>query len=217
LRVKSFSYCNLAFTFSRNLFYVPWWGSRKLQFNKGGSKLDFRRGESVVYPNQGVGVIEDIMEIPVSGEARMFYRLRLLANNSKVMIPQEKSAEVGLRRVIQRDEVAQLLSILRTKSKVASNNNWKGRFKENTDRMRGGSIFDVAEVLKDLVKVSKTKELSYRERSMMDRARFMIVSEIAHVKRLPSDRATQLVDEALALSTKSAGKEAGSKPKAKAS
>jgi CarD family transcriptional regulator len=175
--------------------------------------LDFRRGESVVYPNQGVGVIEDIMELPISGEARMFYRLRLLANNSKVMVPQEKSADVGLRRVIQRDEVAQLLSILRTKSKSSNNNNWKGRFKENSDRMRGGSIFDVAEVLKDLVKVSKTKELSYRERSMMDRARFMIVSEIAHVKRVPNDRAQHMVDEALAVSTK-AGKEPSTKKKA---
>ena len=87
-----------------------------------------------------------------------------------------------IRPLLQKDEVPQLFQLLATQ-KVENNTNWKGRFKENSEKMRSGNIYDVASVLKNLCELSRNKELSYRERTMMEKAMNLIATELAHTQR----------------------------------
>ena len=108
-----------------------------------------------------------------------FYQLRM-AGETTVFVPVDNVDGVGLRRAITDDEVERLFSLLGD-GKIDSHQNWKGRFKDNSDRMRTGSIYDVVEVLKSLTFLAKSKSLSFREKRMLDRAKFLVVSEITEV------------------------------------
>src|SRR5690348_7092328 len=108
-----------------------------------------------------------------------FYQLRM-ANETTVFVPVDNVDGVGLRRAITDAEVERLFSLLGD-GKIDSHQNWKGRFKDNSDRMRTGSIYDVVEVLKSLTFLAKSKSLSFREKRMLDRAKFLVVSEITEV------------------------------------
>src|SRR6186997_2511960 len=108
-----------------------------------------------------------------------FYYLRM-ANETTVLVPVDNVDGVGLRRAVNDDEIARLFSLLGD-GKIDSHQNWKGRFKDNSDRMRTGSIYDVVEVLKSLTFLRKSKSLSFREKRMLDRAKFLVVSEISEV------------------------------------
>jgi hypothetical protein len=105
-------------------------------------------------------------------------------------------SDVGLRRAVGGEEVSRLFTLLGD-GKIDSQQNWKGRFKDNSDRMRTGSLYDVVEVLKSLTFLAKSKTLSFREKRMLDRARFLVVSEIAEVTREPLNNVEQKVDVAL--------------------
>jgi CarD family transcriptional regulator len=163
--------------------------------------LEFKVGDKVIYPNHGVGVIEKIQSRVLSGEERTFYTLRILSTDSTVMVPVGNTGAVGLRKVLSKKEIEEVFTILRSE-KIAIYGDWKGRFQENSDRMRTGEIRPVAEVLKGLSYLSQVKTLSYRERKMLDRARFLLVSEIAEASRQPVEKVELQVDEALAASAK---------------
>jgi CarD family transcriptional regulator len=163
--------------------------------------LEFKVGDKVIYPNHGVGVIEKIQSRVLSGEERTFYTLRILSTDSTVMVPVGNTGAVGLRKVLSKKEIEEVFTILRS-DKIAIYGDWKGRFQENSDRMRTGEIRPVAEVLKGLSYLSQVKTLSYRERKMLDRARFLLVSEIAEASRQPLEKVELQVDEALAASAK---------------
>lgn len=164
--------------------------------------VQFKVGDKVVYPNHGVGVIEQIMKASTSGVDNKFYQLRILSNDSTVLVPTDNTTHVGLRKVLSRKDVDKVFRILRS-SKVEITNDWKGRFQENSDKMRTGDIFEVARVLKNLNYLSKSKNLSYRERKMLDKSRYLIVSEIAEVSRVPEEQIEAKVDKAVAVSLKS--------------
>ncbi len=164
--------------------------------------VQFKVGDKVVYPNHGVGVIEQIMRASTSGVDNNFYQLRILANDSTVLVPTDNTTHVGLRKVLSKKDVDKVFRILRS-SKVEITNDWKGRFQENSDKMRTGDIFEVARVLKNLNYLSKSKNLSYRERKMLDKSRYLIVSEIAEVSRVPEEQIEAKVDKAVAVSLKS--------------
>ena len=163
--------------------------------------MNFKVGDKVVYPNHGVGVVEQIMTASNSGMDNTFYRLRILSNDSTVLVPTTNTVHVGLRRVLSRKDVDKVFKVLRS-SKVAVTSDWKGRFQENSDKMRTGDIFEVAVVLKNLTLLSKSKNLSYRERKMLDKSRYLIVSEIAEVANLPEDQIEAKVDKAVSVSAK---------------
>src|SRR6188768_2186605 len=110
-----------------------------------------------------------------------FYQLRM-ANETTVFVPVDNVDGVGLRRAITDDEVERLFSLLGD-GKIDNHQNWKGRFKDNSDRMRTGSIYDVVEVLKSLTFLARSKNLSFREKRMLDRAKFLVISEISEVAR----------------------------------
>ena len=123
--------------------------------------------------------IERIETKTIMGTTCGFYQLRM-ANETTVFVPVDNVDGVGLRRAISDDEVERLFNLLGD-GKIDSHQNWKGRFKDNSDRMRTGSIYDVVEVLKSLTFLSKSKSLSFREKRMLDRAKFLVVSEITEV------------------------------------
>ena len=116
-----------------------------------------------------------------------FYQLRMVANETTVLVPVNNADSVGLRSAVCDSEVNRLYGLL-ADGKIDSHQNWKGRFKDNSDRMRTGSIYDVVEVLKSLCYLSSSKNLSFREKRMLDRANFLVISEIAEVTRRPAGR-----------------------------
>src|SRR5262249_34022564 len=124
---------------------------------------DFKIGDKVVYPNHGIAVIENVNERDLGGKKVAFYQLRLCANNSLVMIPTDGINAVGLRKIITSKEVNKLYRILQN-GVVQEYDNWMGRYRENLEKMQSGSIFKVAEVLKNLFFLSNQKDLSYREK-----------------------------------------------------
>ncbi len=137
--------------------------------------MAFEIGDKVIYPNHGLGIVERIETKTIMGTTCGFYQLRM-ANETTVFVPVDNVDGVGLRRAISDEEVERLFGLLGD-GKIDSHQNWKGRFKDNSDRMRTGSIYDVVEVLKSLTFLSKSKSLSFREKRMLDRAKFLVVSE----------------------------------------
>lgn len=158
--------------------------------------MDFKIGDKVIYPNHGLGVIEDIKDTPISGERHKFYYLRINSNETKVLVPTNKTEEVGLRRVIAKSQVKKLFKNLRN-GKLKSDRDWKGRFQENSDRMRSGELFEVADVYKCLSILSKHKELSDREKRMMEKARYLIVSEVAEAEKVSESRVETRLNRAI--------------------
>lgn len=159
--------------------------------------MTFQVGDKVVYPNHGIGVVEDILnDKGIELDVSEFYKLRIISNSTVVKVPVANVDGVGLRRVISHKDVERIFDLLENR-KIEQHSNWKGRYKDNSDKMRSGSIYDVAGVLKDLSFLSKKKSLSFREKRMLDRARFLIVSEVAEVADEPHDLVEQKIDIAL--------------------
>ena len=157
--------------------------------------MAFQVGDKVIYPNHGLGVIQQIETKTIMGTTCGFYYLRM-ANETTVLVPVDNVDGVGLRRAVNDDEIARLFSLLGD-GKIDSHQNWKGRFKDNSDRMRTGSIYDVVEVLKSLTFLAKSKSLSFREKRMLDRAKFLVVSEISEVMGQKALAIEKQVEEAL--------------------
>ncbi|MBZ5543208.1 MAG: CarD family transcriptional regulator [Acidobacteriia bacterium] len=145
--------------------------------------MDFQIGDKVVYPNQGVGIIEQVSTRNVTGEPEMFYLLKLNASSLRVMVPTSNVTNVGLRRVSRNKEIGTILDFLE-KGRSKSPQDWKGRFKENSEKMRTGSLQQVAEVMKSLLTLNQAKPLSFREKRMLDRAWALLADEIAMARGL---------------------------------
>ena len=160
------------------------------------SKNNFVVGEKVIYPNHGVGIIEQVYSRTVSGRQESFYHLKITSNNMMVMVPEANAQDVGLRKLIKKGEVNKVLLHLK-RTKVNSAPDWKNRFKENSEKMRTGLIFEVADVLKSLYQLSTNRILSFREKKMLDRARHLVVSEVATVSKVSEDKAGKLIEQAL--------------------
>ena len=158
--------------------------------------MEFQVGEKVIYPNHGIGVVESIQTRPVDGGKISLYELRILANDSRVWVPRQNADGVGLRPVIRPAEVRKIFNLLGDGT-VEQLSNWKGRFKENSDKMRTGSLFEVAIVLKGLTFLSRKKALSFREKRMLERAKFLLVSEIAEAESKARGQIEEKVDRAL--------------------
>ena len=163
--------------------------------------MQFKIGDKVVYPNHGLGVIEQIEKRTIGDRLEEFLRLRIVGNDSTVMVPRGNTANVGLRPIVSRKEIESVFDVLKdTRIKVFDD--WKGRFQENSDKMRTGSITEVAMVFKSLTHLSLQKNLSYRERRLLDRARYLIVSEIAEVEKMKTEDVEIKVDKAVASGSK---------------
>ena len=159
----------------------------------------FSIGDKVVYPNHGVGVIEQISSRTIGSQVERFYLLKIKASRLKVMVPFHNVDSVGLRRVVRNGEVQKVLDFL-TDGQCENHADWKFRFKENSDKMRTGTLLDVAVVLKGLLLLAQDKPLSFREKKMLERARYLLVSELAMSKSWEEPEVEDMLNKALAKS-----------------
>jgi CarD family transcriptional regulator len=157
----------------------------------------FHLGDKVVYPNHGVGIIEQIGSRSIGAAVEKYYLLHIKASSLKVMVPCQNATSVGLRRVIRNGEVQKVLDLL-SAGENGSNGDWKDRFKENSERMRTGSLLEVAGVLKSLIALHQTKPLSFREKKMLERARYLLVSELALARNCDEAKIEELLTLTLA-------------------
>jgi len=156
----------------------------------------FHIGDKVVYPNHGVGVIEQISSRTIGATVEKFYLLKIKSGSLKVMVPFHNVEAVGLRRVVKNGEIQKIVDFL-TDGECDNNADWKYRFKENSERMRTGSLLEVANVLKGLLLLSQSKPLSFREKKMLERARYLLVSELAMAKNCEELQVEELLAKAL--------------------
>ncbi len=162
-----------------------------------GSDLNFHIGDKVVYPNHGVGIIEQIGSRTIGATVERFYLLNIKASSLKVMVPCHNAGSVGMRRVVRNGEIQKVLDFL-SAGESGSNGDWKDRFKENSERMRTGSLLEVAGVLKSLISLHQTKPLSFREKKMLERARYLLVSELAMARNCDESKVEELLSTTLA-------------------
>jgi CarD family transcriptional regulator len=158
--------------------------------------VTFQVGDKVIYPNHGLGIVERVEEKTILGTTCGFFHLRIVSNDTTVFVPVANVDGVGLRKAITDEEVERLFTLLGD-GRIDNHQNWKGRFKDNSDKMRTGSIYDMADVLKSLTFLSKTKSLSFREKRMLDRAKALIISEVSEVVREKALEIEQKVESAL--------------------
>ena len=144
----------------------------------------FKKGDLAVYPAHGVGVIERIESQEISGCLQEFYVIRILDNNMKIMVPTQNADSVGLRELIGQKEVPKLYSIPKKRDIVIDNQTWNRRYREYMDKIKTGSVFEVAEVYRDLLILKEEKDLSFGERKMLDTARTLLVKEISLAKKV---------------------------------
>src|SRR5207253_10425784 len=140
--------------------------------------MTFQIGDKVVYPNQGVGTIENISSRTFGAAYEKFYLLRFGYNSVTVMVPFSNAANIGLRRVTKDREISRVLASL-SNGWCEGNSDWKARFKDNTEKMQSGDLLKAAEVFKGLLHIQLEKPLSFREKKMLERARHMLLSEIS--------------------------------------
>jgi CarD family transcriptional regulator len=162
----------------------------------------FKIGDRIIYPNQGLAVIEDIQEELLYGEKFLIYHVRIIGNNTLVLVPFSNTDEMGIRRPVAEDSVEDIFKYLKT-STVDVSLDWKGRYKEHVSLMRSGTLFDMAAVLKSLYYLSLTKPLSFREKKMLEKAKELLVAEISEVSEIPLSKIERRVSETLALCFKS--------------
>jgi len=158
----------------------------------------FKIGDKIIYPTQGLGVIEDIQVQSFYGETFRIYHLRILANNTLIMVPSSNTQEIGIRKPICEKTVKQILDLMR-KTDIDVQTNWKGRYKEHLNLMKSGSVQDMVAVLKSLYFLSLSKPLSFREKKMMEKAKELIVSEMALACALSTSQIEDKISQALAL------------------
>ncbi|MBW2137762.1 MAG: CarD family transcriptional regulator [Deltaproteobacteria bacterium] len=154
----------------------------------------FKKGDLAVYPAHGVGVIERIESQEISGSKQDFYVMRILDSNMIIMIPTQNVDSVGLREIIPQKEVPKLYSILKKRDVTVDNQTWNRRFREYMDKIRTGSVFEVAEVYRDLLMLKLEKDLSFGERKMLDTARNLLVKEISLAKNVEEKQVEKDLD-----------------------
>jgi len=151
-------------------------------------KVMFKIGDLAVYPAHGVGVIERIESKKISGFTQDFYVMRILENDMIIMIPTQNVDSVGLREIIGQKEVPKLYSILKKRKIAADNQTWNRRYREYMEKIKTGSVYEVAEVYRDLLTLKLEKELSFGERKMLDTARALLVKEISLAKKVKEEQ-----------------------------
>ena len=139
----------------------------------------FKVGDLAEYPAQGVGVIEAIEYREVAGSKQKFYIMKILGNGMKIMVPIDSTASVGLREVIPAEEIPKIYAILKNKDVTIDRQTWNRRHREYLEKIKTGSVYEIARVLRDLFILKTDKNLSFGERKMMDTAKNLLVKEIS--------------------------------------
>jgi len=156
----------------------------------------FKVGDKVVYPSQGVSVVEQISKEVLAGTEMKCYHLRLVGSDSKVMVPIDNSERVGLRPLAEKKQVKKVMRRLKA-AEGENAEDWKDRYRANLERIKTGDLDEIVDVLLCLAEVASRKTLSFRERKMYDHARQLLVNEVAEVDRRDVVKVEQQVEDAL--------------------
>jgi len=160
--------------------------------------MTFNVGETVVYPNHGAAVIEDIETRTIKGEEKLYLVLRILGQNDLVVrVPASNLDLVGVRDVVDDEGLDKVFEVLR-KTNVEEPSNWSRRYKANLEKLHSGNVLKVADVVRDLWRRERDRGLSAGEKRMLSKARQILVSELALAKKVADDRAEEMLDEVLA-------------------
>jgi len=155
--------------------------------NKDATKVKTKRfniGDLAVYPAHGVGRIEAIETRVVNGEKHDFYIMKILENNMVIMIPTWNVESVGLRDVIGENEIPKIMNVMTSKRDLAiDNQTWNRRYREYMDKIKTGSLYEVAEVFRDLSLLKLNKDLSFGERKLYDTAHNLLIKELSTAKK----------------------------------
>ena len=151
-------------------------------------ELQFRVGDKAVYPAQGVAEVVGIEEKEIDSNVMSFYVLKVLDSERKIMVPTAKAEQVGLRRVASKKDIAEVMAILKEKNVQVDKQTWNRRYRGFMEKIKTGSLFEVAEVYRDLSRLKSTKTLSFGERRMLDTARYLIVKELSVAKNTPENK-----------------------------
>ena len=158
----------------------------------------FEVGKMVVYPAHGVGLIESLETKEISGDKHQFYIMRMLGNDMTIMIPANNIQNIGLRPIITKTELDKVYEIFQHPELFSQEQTWKRRYREYTDKLKTGSIYDLAEVLRDLFLLKHKKGLSFGERKLFDQAKELIVKEISLLKNKSEEDIAEEVELVLA-------------------
>ncbi len=157
----------------------------------------FRIGDLAVYPAHGVGKIESIETKSIGGKKQDFYIMRILDNDMKIMIPVPNAHTVGLRGLIDLQDIPRVYDILQRREVSVNGGTWNRRYREYMEKIKTGSIYELAEVLRDLTVLKGDKELSFGERKMLDTARTLLLKELSIVQDLSEDEVENSIREML--------------------
>ena len=145
----------------------------------------FKVGDLAVYPAHGVGLIERIETKEIAGSQESFLIIRILENNMIIMVPSSNTSSVGLRQIVNSKEVSKIFSILQMNDRaVDDSQTWNRRYRDYMDKIKSGSVFEIAEVFRDLSTIKRDKELSFGERKMLDTARNLLIKEVSLSKNV---------------------------------
>lgn len=156
----------------------------------------FRKGETVVHPEHGAAVIEELRVREFLGERRKYLVLRVAYGDLTLMVPVDSTKAVGIRRVIGKNEVKEVLSVLEL-DESTMDANWNRRFRNNMEKLRSGDIYQLAEVIRDLSIRKRAKGLSAGETRMVMKARRLLISELTCATGGTDDRTEAMIEEAL--------------------
>lgn len=154
----------------------------------------FSEGDMAVYPAHGVGVIKSVETKTIAGIDQAFYVLEILDNSMRIMIPTASSQNVGLRAIVNKSEVSDVLDILADRTVELGAQTWNRRYRDYMEKIKTGSVHEVAVVLRDLFLLSVDKDLSYGERKMLDTAKNLIVKELSLAQNTGEEDVTKTIE-----------------------
>ena len=170
------------------------------EVSEGGQNVsaEFSIGDKAVYPSQGVAEIIGIEKKEVFGKIQAFYVLRAMDSGLRILVPTDKADQVGLRPVAGQAEIKEVMQILRDKEIHIDRQTWNRRYREYTEKIKTGSVLEIAKVLRDLFVLKGDKELSFGERKMLDTARGLLLKELALAKGVAEDKIGAEIDQIFA-------------------
>lgn len=159
--------------------------------------MEFKVGDKSVHPHHGVGEVTAIEAKEIAGQKKNFYILKIVDSGMKVMVATDAAQRLGLRKVISRNEAKKVLDVLREKKIAVTSQPWNRRYREYIEMLNSGSPFEVAKVLRDLSLLKSDKELSFGERGLLDKAKSLLVTELAVARRCKEERVQEEIEQIL--------------------
>lgn len=161
--------------------------------------MNFKVGDKSVHPHHGVGEVTAIEAKEIAGQKKTFYILKIVDRGEKVMVATDAAERLGLRKVVSRKEAKKVLEVLREKKLAVTSQPWNRRYREYTEMLNSGSLYEVAKVLRDLSLIKSDKDLSFGERGLLDKAKSLLVTELAVARRCKEERVEKEIEEILSV------------------